>query len=213
MTECLDFYVNSSQCKHIIFGACHDSGYAPCLGKYAADPSTNDRITLLKGSSIHPRIANLGFKHTHKFDSVFAPKAIPPAITPKAVSSSSTRSPSTSKAAQILINPCPLSERLSPVLQNVAGERVDKVLHINLASPYLNILRQNNLCYQYYLQGRCEGGCFKNHTISRFLETSAFDHLWYLARGGLCNKVRKGRACGDSRCVYGHEKGNQIGSG
>jgi len=216
MPECLDFYVNSSQCKHIIFGACHDSGYAPCLGKYAADPSTNDRITLLKGSVIHPRIANLGFKHTHQFDTVFAPKDVPLVILPQVVSSSAAlpvRPSSTSTAAQVFINPSPLSERLGPVLYNKTGKRVDKVLDIDLTSPYLNFLRHNNLCSWYYLRGRCEGGCVKNHAIARPLDASGFDHLWYLARGGLCFKLRKAKVCDDPKCIYGHEAGHQIGSG
>ncbi|KAK3178050.1 hypothetical protein OEA41_000182 [Lepraria neglecta] len=67
--ECLSFYLDNWQCKHVVFGACHDSGYAPYLGQFAADPLKRDRITLLQGVTIHPRIAALGFRYTLKLDS------------------------------------------------------------------------------------------------------------------------------------------------
>lgn len=133
------------------------------------------------------------------------------------------RPPSNSTATQILINPSPMSERLGPVLHNDAGKRVDRVLDINLASSYLNFLRQNNLCYWYYLRGRCEGNCVKNHVAANPLHASAFDYLWYLARGGsclrlsrgldLCNNFRKGKVYRGQRRVHGHGFGHPNGSG
>ncbi len=170
----------------------------------------------MKGSVIHPRIANLGFKHIHEFDTVFAPKAVPLVVLPKFMSSSSAlpvRPSSTSTAAQGFINPSPFSERLGPVLYNEEGKRVDKVLDIDLTSPYLNFLRQNSLCYWYHLRGRCDGSCVRKHVVAHPLSALALDYLWYLARGGLCKKVRKAKLCDDPKCFYGHEVGNQVGSG
>ena len=220
ITECLEFYINNSQCKHIIFGACHDTGYAPFLGKFAADASTRDRITLLRGLEVHPRITALGFKGLLKLDTVFAPHRNPSPAgarletrpTPSISTSVSPRTagppagPSTS-----LVNPHPLSERLRPVILNGEGKRVDKMLNIDIASPFINVLRHNKLCAYYYLRGRCEG-CDKNH-LAPPLNAKEFDCLWYVARQGLCFKTRKGKVCTDESCCYGHEDGYQIGSG
>lgn len=34
----------------------------------------------------------------------------------------------------------------------------------------------------------------------------SFDCLWFLVRHGLCFKVRRGKDCDDSKCIYGHEE-------
>lgn len=110
------------------------------------------------------------------------------------------------------MNPAPLSDRLGPVLFNEAGKRVDKKLKVNVESTYLEALRQNKFCHWYYLRGECDGKCRKNH-VPPPLDASSFDHLWYVSRGGLCHKIRKGKDCDDAKCVYGHEVGNPLGSG
>ena len=212
--------MGSSQCKHIIFGACHDTGYAPFLGKFAADASIRDRVTLLQGLEVHPRITALGFKGLLKLDTVFAPHR----STTTNNSRSETRSPSSISAslptstARVsagpsngLVNPHPLSERLRPVILNDEGKRVDKTLNIDIASPFIKVLRHIKLCAWYYLRGRCEG-CDKNHVIPP-LNAKEFDCLWYVARQGLCYKNRKGKVCTDELCCYGHEEGSPIGSG
>ena len=88
---------------------------------------------------------------------------------------------------------------------------MDKILDVDVSSPYLQVLRKLKLCQWFYLRGRCEG-CDRNHLIPP-LKAREFDCLWYLARYGACNKIRKGKECDDPKCVYGHEAGCQIGSG
>ncbi len=109
------------------------------------------------------------------------------------------------------VNPSSPSNRLGPILYNDAGQRVDKKLHVNLESTFFGLLRRERLCPWYYLRGKCEG-CDKKHFILP-LNAKEFDCLWYTTRGGLCYKLLKGRVCEDPLCVYGHEKGCQIGSG
>lgn len=41
-------FVNNVQCKHLIFGCCHNSAYIVALEPYASNPITASRITLLK---------------------------------------------------------------------------------------------------------------------------------------------------------------------
>jgi hypothetical protein len=36
------------QCKHVIFGGCHDNGYLPTLDPYKRDQNTAPRISLLE---------------------------------------------------------------------------------------------------------------------------------------------------------------------
>ena len=204
-TECLNFFVRNSQCKHIVLGVCHDSGYASSLGRFAADVSTRDRITLLEGDTINPRIRALGFRNILKLDTVFAPQTIQAV---PVLPSTFVGAPST----QGLTNPAALSDRLGPVLRNESGQRVDKKLHIDPSTPYIHALRQAKMCAWYYLRGRCESNCDKNH-FTPALKSKEFDFLWFIARHGLCFKMRKEKDCDDPLCVYGHEKGCPIGTG
>lgn len=225
MTECLDFFIGSWQCKHIILGACHDGGYAQFLGEFAADPSKRERITLLHGTKIHTSIAALGFTKRLKLDTVFAPhKAAshqnspsPPPIMSGTVSKSAAKTTSgatipPNPGAREFINPVSLSERLGPVIRNEAGKRLDKKLNVDINSGYLKVLRENKFCYYYHLRGKCKGGCGKNH-IFQCLNPKEFDDLWYIARTGVCNQVSKGKDCDDQMCVYRHEEACQLGSG
>ena len=41
-------FANNMQCKHLIFGCCHDSAYVATLEPYAANPIAASNITLLK---------------------------------------------------------------------------------------------------------------------------------------------------------------------
>lgn len=115
------------------------------------------------------------------------------------------------KAATGFSNTAALSGRLGPVIRNQKGKRIDKVLDVDITSPYLGVIRQTRLCPWFYLRGRCDG-CDRNHRVPP-LNARESDYLWYHARHGLCHKVRKGKDCDDPKCVYGHEEGHQIGSG
>ena len=115
------------------------------------------------------------------------------------------------KAATGFANTAALSDRLGPVIRNAKGKRIDKILDVDITSPYLGVIRQTRLCPWYYLRGRCEG-CDRNHRVPP-LNARETDYLWYHARHGLCQKIRKGKDCDDPKCVYGHEEGHQIGSG
>lgn len=203
-SECLNFFVGNLQCKHIVLGVCHDGGYKPYLESFASDPLKRDRITLLEGAAIYRSIAAIGFPRTLRLDTVFAPHIAP---APPVLSST----PAGPSSARVFINPSPLSERLGPVLRTGYGQRVDKMLDVDISSPYIDALRRAKLCQWYYLRGKCEG-CKNNH-VAPPLSAREFDCLWYMARQGLCYKMRKGNSCGDALCVYGHEADCQIGSG
>lgn len=225
MTECLDFFVGSWQCKHIILGACHDSGYAQPLGEFASDASKRERITLLHGTNIHPSIADLGFTNRLELETVFAPHRVtagqpshsPPLVIPGAASNARAGRGSgtvliTSPGGNEMINPAPLSERLGPVLHDDNGKRLDKKLRVDSSSRYVKVLHENKFCAYYYLRGKCNGECGRNH-VPAPLNAREFDDLWYVARSVLCYKTKKGKDCDDPLCVRSHEEGCQLGSG
>lgn len=104
-----------------------------------------------------------------------------------------------------------MAERLGPVISN-EKVRIDKMLNIDVTSPYINVLRESRLCFWYYLRGYCDGSCNKNH-VAQPLNAREFDYLWFVARWGLCYKLKKGKVCDDRLCVHGHEEGCPIGTG
>lgn len=213
--ESLNFFIGIGECKHIILGACHDSGYASFLGKFAGNVSIRDRITLLHGGTIHPRIAELGFTETLQLKSVFAlhrTSSVSKVFANSTVAAS-TILPSASfvaSSAQDHVNSAALTDRLGPVFRDDTGKRVDKLLSVDPNDPYTRFLRQANMCSYFYLRGKCEG-CNRNH-VAPALKAERFDCLWFLARHGLCFKARKGKDCDDPRCIYGHEEGHPMGS-
>ena len=217
LAESLEFFLDDQRCKQIIFGGCHDSGYAPFLGKFAADSSTRDRITLLLGSNPHHSIITLGFKNTFRLTSVFAPhnsgarSTQSPTPLPRIPPKAPAATPASANGQHPWINSAPKAERLGPRILDDQGKRVDKMLNVDVGSPYINFLRHSNLCAYFYLRGRCDG-CQRNH-LAPPLNPKEFDCLWYVSRQGLCYKARKGKVCDDDRCVYGHEDGFPVGSG
>ena len=209
-TECLTFFVGNWQCKHIILGACHDGGYAPFLGRFAAEH--RDRITLLCGPNAHPRFNELGFEKFLRLGSVFASHgSVVTPVTRLSVPGMLVQNAEASSGSQVHVNSAPIPERFGSVILNEFGKRLDKTLDINTDWGYFQFLRENKLCAWYYLRGKCNG-CEYNHSFAP-LRPGEFDALWYMCRGGLCYKVKSGRGCGDPRCIYGHEEDCQLGSG
>lgn len=63
-------FADNIQCKHLIFGCCHNSAYAVALEKYASNPITASRITLLKSYEDNTYFESLPFESV-EFRSVF----------------------------------------------------------------------------------------------------------------------------------------------
>ncbi|KAL8672329.1 MAG: hypothetical protein Q9168_003213 [Polycauliona sp. 1 TL-2023] len=101
--ELFRFYINGLQCKHVMLGVSHDSGYVPFLEKFVANESIRDRVTLLEGYQV---IANQ------------------PQPTPPVTASRATKGPFHLSGVS--------SGRLGPVIKNQQGRRIDKYLNVNL---------------------------------------------------------------------------------
>lgn len=54
-------FVSNANCKHIIFGGCHDNGYIPNLEPYKRDESVLSRLTLLESTPAERSYTSLGF--------------------------------------------------------------------------------------------------------------------------------------------------------
>ncbi|GME53878.1 c-x8-c-x5-c-x3-h type zinc finger protein [Neofusicoccum parvum] len=74
--EMMRVFISNIQCKHIIFGGCHDNGYLPNLDTYKHDPSYSSRISLLETTPATAGFTALKFK-TVNFTSVFRPDELP----------------------------------------------------------------------------------------------------------------------------------------
>ena len=193
-------YIDNFQCKHIVLGCCHDTGYVPFLEQFAANDSICERITLLQGGTIERGIATLGFKRTLRLGTVFGSDeandfvvATPPYL-PTTPSSLVSKPP--------YINPEIDSERLGPVLRNEEGQRIDKKLFVTDAS--VKAVRSGRLCHWFYLRGECTG-CPRLHTLPP-LDLKTYNAVWFISRQALCNKIRKGKDCDDPKCIYGHRE-------
>ncbi|KAL8932490.1 MAG: hypothetical protein Q9211_006286, partial [Gyalolechia sp. 1 TL-2023] len=197
--EVFNFFVTIPQCKHVILGVSHDSGYAPFLERFAADKLISNRITLLEGYQVSPNIRNLGFKKAVKFPSVFAPAP-------------SSTGPHVPTQAQLPPNGIPPVAkgpfrfaavdpgRLGPVLKTDGGQRLDKPLFVE--KGLVQAIQKKNLCHWLFLKGQCDG-CKRNHCHPT-LGVEEQDALWVLARQGRCYAQRKGKICEDPTCIYGH---------
>ncbi|THY37761.1 hypothetical protein D6C99_09471 [Aureobasidium pullulans] len=74
--ETLRLFLPNMQCKHVIFGGCHDNGYLPTLDPYKRDQNTAPRISLLETLPIQPGFTQLGFKVV-QFPTVFRSDPLP----------------------------------------------------------------------------------------------------------------------------------------
>ena len=63
-------FADNVQCKHLIFGCCHNSAYAGALERYASNPITASSITLLKSYEDDTYFESLPFESV-EFRSVF----------------------------------------------------------------------------------------------------------------------------------------------
>jgi hypothetical protein len=77
--ENLRFMIRIGQCKHVLFGPCHDNGYLPVLEEYKRNPSFASRITLLSGTAPEPGFRQLGFG-IEKYGDIFRTAALGPAV-------------------------------------------------------------------------------------------------------------------------------------
>ena len=203
--ELLSFYISNKQCEHILLACCHDTGYIPVLRQYAAHPPSAERITLLTAGFLHPNMATLGFCNTENFNSMFWSSARVSPVMANKVFTTSTGPPSDP-------NPVSNADRLGPVIRNykdLSLRRIDKCLSVE--ESLVEAMRKRNMCHWHYLRADCKDAvtreCTYNHSYRRPLSDEEFDAVWFLSRKAICYRAKRGTACDDDRCIYGHSTG------
>lgn len=103
-TETLRLFLPNMQCKHVIFGGCHDNGYLPTLDPYKRDQNTAPRISLLETLPIQPGFKQLGFKVV-QFPTVFRSEPLPdrsivPTFVPSTVQSNAVAQPNSALSSR-----------------------------------------------------------------------------------------------------------------
>ena len=107
-SETLRLFLPNMQCKHVIFGGCHDNGYLPTLDPYKRDQNTAPRISLLETLPIQPGFTQLGFKVV-QFPKVFRSDPLPdrptiPIFVPSATAGAQPSSVLSSRSNSIAVN-------------------------------------------------------------------------------------------------------------
>ncbi|KAI4759512.1 hypothetical protein E4T52_08346 [Aureobasidium sp. EXF-3400] len=106
--ETLRLFLPNMQCKHVIFGGCHDNGYLPTLDPYKRDQDTAPRISLLETLPIQPGFTQLGFKVV-QFPTVFRSDPLPdrptvPIFVPSATAGAQSSSALSSRSNSLATN-------------------------------------------------------------------------------------------------------------
>lgn len=74
--EMFRIFLHNMQCRHIIFGGCHDNGYIPNLEPFKREEEIARRITLLEATPAQPGFRSLGYEMT-SFSAVFRNDPLP----------------------------------------------------------------------------------------------------------------------------------------
>ncbi|KAL8711232.1 MAG: hypothetical protein Q9220_004377 [cf. Caloplaca sp. 1 TL-2023] len=198
--SCFEFYVTNMQCKHVVLGVSHDSGYVPFLESFVGDGSLQDRVSLLHGHQVNSGIRNLGFKRQIQFDSVFASGLVLQGQSDSQWKSNGVGGSQSRASKGPFVAPSVDSSKLGPIFKDGEGRRMDRPLDVDQA--VVRRLLKSNLCVWLFLKGICKG-CERNHAHAA-LSAQEYDALWSIARQGQCFAYKKGGGCSDATCVYGH---------
>ncbi|KAL4914636.1 hypothetical protein BDW62DRAFT_213286 [Aspergillus aurantiobrunneus] len=210
-------FIANPTCRHVVFGACHDNGYARTLENHQQGDVAK-KISLLYPFEIGGEFASLKFQST-KLEDVFrtepvnqrqSPTPIQPALhisTPDTQATASlgweARLGGTGFTAPGVTSR--KIEDLPPglVYVNEREQRLDAVYP--RPSPEALVTWSHKVknakmryCRKYYLQGGCGGGCGYSHGPLTEGEILAFRHDLQL------EKCHAGVKCRDPRCFYGH---------
>ena len=211
--EIFKLHIGNLQCKHIIFGASADNGYARLLGPYSGNEAVTKRITLLEGPPFAGEMATLvGRYPTASFPIVFRDTKIPPrrvSFSSTPPKSASPRPPSwaatlASRPAELDVQPARKAPSTPQVVsrdipRNSKGQRVDSLI---VVSPTLvTMMKQKKLCNSYYLAGGCPYlKCVHPHNEK--LNEKQLAALRIVARLAPC---KQGLSCDDEVCFSGHQ--------
>ncbi|KZL72545.1 ccch zinc finger dna binding protein [Colletotrichum incanum] len=206
-------------CRHVLFGASADSGYARLLGSHIETDEIRKKVILIEGPPFAKELAEIRDRfRIASFDKVFRRQKLinfkrkvsdyitpPPTPSPDYASAaakpaflSSGRSSSRSHSSA-----SPMAFPLREVYRNKAGQRVDPPL--SYAQQDFIMMKSRKMCNSFHLTGRCPyreawGKCSHEHGQSP--SPKELQALRAVARQSFCHS---GLACRDPNCVFGHQ--------
>ena len=200
-TELFNLFIGSAQCKHIIFGGCHDMGYISLLAPYKSSIS---RITLLGTGAIAGSLPSLDFRKADFF-SVFRSTSLPDDNRRKSIPT--PRSADFSQATTVgdahSTSPSPVSPGPGTrvILLNRRDQRIDSILPQPPVAAWrvYEHVSKRKLCNDFHLLGRCGvARCIYDH------RTVAKDTILVIRHQVRKQACTKGSACRSFDCYYGH---------
>ncbi|KAH8892548.1 hypothetical protein GQ53DRAFT_746070 [Thozetella sp. PMI_491] len=226
------------QCRHIIFGGCHDKGYLTWMQEFKGNPDVT-KVTLLETQASQRGFDNLGWDWC-KFDEVFRTEPIrkseqtltprSPLKRPAATLPTSTSRPNPQQddgwsptASSHPANANSGERRSSPKLKvvrpdmpyyslNAFDERLDEKLpdFTTAGKDEVSSFYPRTLCNFHYLspQGCTNTSESCKHLHGPPLSPEGLDYLRHLARGIKCSK---GSVCRHPDCFFGHHCKNGNG--
>lgn len=215
------------QCKHIIFGPCHDNGYLPVLEEYKRNANVASRLSLMTSAPPEPGYHQLGFK-IESYEDIFRNSPLPPPITKPVSPPTTAKEPASSSAMNassgsrgfsyasvgsggpgatktITIAPKKtLAQKF--YLVNAYDERLDMEL------PRLDPLAEKryqdrvrrlgrNYCNRYHLAGNCLNGDECSYEHGEPLPAAELLVLRHKSRSLKCNMTMY---CTDIDCPFSH---------
>jgi hypothetical protein len=207
-------------CRHVIFCASADNGYARVLGPHRNSNASKSQITLVEGPPFAREIKELAPSfQTTSFPEVFRSQKLsrrisfsnapttPTGTTPisnyASIVRTSSRSPQDTSPSPSSSSPNPQSPSQKtklPIHKNALGQRIDSPLHYSTRGK-LEALKHHKFCNQFHILGSCSWGEECTHKHNRRLVDQDVIDLMCIARLSVC---ARGLKCEDEYCVSGH---------
>ncbi|WDK21143.1 hypothetical protein CGRA01v4_12432 [Colletotrichum graminicola] len=214
-----EFGVADVHCRHVLFGASADSGYARLLGSHLETDEVPKKVILIEGPPFAKELSGISDRfRVASFDKVFRRKKLinikrkvpdhtTPPPTPSSDYASAAAKPVLSSSAQISSQPhrsmSVLALPIRGVYRNKAGQRVDP--RVSYSQHDFFIMQQKRMCNSFHLTGRCPyketlGRCSYEHGQSP--SPKELEALRAVARQSYCPS---GLNCNDPNCLLGHQ--------
>ncbi|KAL1899941.1 hypothetical protein Cpir12675_001162 [Ceratocystis pirilliformis] len=217
------WYLQAFNCKHLLLGISHDSGYAPFLDEIYTSSEVGSRISLIEATPTHKHIARTGISIINMADSIFRADKIcegPPTLNsddsplPTFATQSGCSAPLTALQSRgasppprikLLIPPkaSSTSKKATPPW-NPGPRGQDPPLIFNQAS--VNSIKNRGdgkkLCNLYFLRNTCPRNIVDCPFDHRHKVTK--DELGAIAFLARITPCQYGQDCPNTDCVYGH---------
>ncbi|KAI1453811.1 hypothetical protein F4805DRAFT_442239 [Annulohypoxylon moriforme] len=216
--DCARFHLRNFNCKQVVMGISHNSGYGPFLDGLIHNDNTKQRITILEGTPTVQAIANIGVGIMNCY-TLFRNEKLPsksPGVRPAnpVSNSASYAAVAQTKGAapppEITL-PIPLKKTAAPTRTtrpptpewNPGPRGFDTPIIVNSAvfDKLKKRTGEDKLCNNHFLRGPCSKGdeCRFEHNYNPTKE-----EMKVIALFARLNPCTSGQDCDVENCIYGH---------